>query len=391
MVKDDAEFFDELYEWSARKHSLMRKYVNGAARYLSSNRLGKTLFYIDGFAGKGRYGNPDKGIDYQPGSPLLMAQLAQTALDKGYGYSIKCINVEADRKNFETLCEVTAPYSGIVTNFHGEFVDHIDAILALVERQPVVAFLDPFGLKGLSMTLVERILGRSEPTDIWIRFNANEVMRRWGWYQNGVKGWQAHFGILQDIYGISDGQKLYDEIGSSGDSTGRKRNALQLYRQQLLSKFPASKGKRYAASYRIGSIKNEEKYHLVLAAAKGEALRLASDIISGERDAFERDRELYEEEANPQMSLLGMLKEIDPDSVTRVKVEKLATFIAERYSGKPRTRLHHHLNLCLDGWFGRIKGSELTSAFKQLIQQRKAELIDETGTVSDPKAVILIK
>lgn len=391
MAKKDSDFFDELYEWSARKHSLMYKYVDGAARYLSSVTRGKTLYYLDGFAGKGRYGNPANGVPYKPGSPLIMAELAKTVRDKGYECSIKCINVEAIADNFSTLSEVTAPFGNLVTNYHGEVIDHIDAILESVQGQPMVAFLDPFGIKGLSMTLIERILARTEPTDIWIRFDVGEVLRRWGWYKHKAKGWEAHFGLLQDIYGIADAERLYNEIDPEIEPVGRKRNVLSLYRRQLLSKFHSTKHKRYAAAYRIGSIKDEEKYHLVFAAAKAQAVCLASKIISGEQEAFERDKELYEQEANGQLSLLDLLREVDPDALSRVKTEKLADFIAEKYNGSQMTRLNLELQLCLDGWFGQIKVKELTAAINRLVSQDKAEIIKGTGTISQPKAQILIR
>ena len=61
-------FFNELKEWSARKLQLLETYLKSAANILRS--VG-TVYYVDGFAGRGSYGNDQAS----KGSPLRAAEL----------------------------------------------------------------------------------------------------------------------------------------------------------------------------------------------------------------------------------------------------------------------------------------------------------------------------
>ena len=165
--------FDELHEWSERKQKVIRKYVDGAARILG--RMG-TVYYVDGFAGRGTYGRP--GEVQVPGSPLHAAQLAHAYESENRSWKLRCINVEIRPDIYTGLVAATGPYSLLVENLPGSFASNLDRILTLVGTNPVVCFLDPFGVDGIDLSLIERFVRRRGVTDFWIRFDAHEVRRR---------------------------------------------------------------------------------------------------------------------------------------------------------------------------------------------------------------------
>jgi three-Cys-motif partner protein len=111
MAQASDDYFDELEEWSARKLTLLEKYLDGAVRIL---QLKGRVHYVDCFAGKGSYGK--EGETKHPGSPVRAAMLSQRCLDSGRGYSLECINVEERASYFRELEQTTAAYRQFVTN-----------------------------------------------------------------------------------------------------------------------------------------------------------------------------------------------------------------------------------------------------------------------------------
>src|SRR5215467_4739455 len=168
-------FFDELKEWSERKLQLLQKYVDAASKIMGSV---KQVYYVDGFAGEGIYDDNSKG------SPVRAVELARSYEKNGKPYSLRCINIEEDGKRFANLEATTADFSELVLNLPGTFVDNIDRILQEVSNRPVICFLDPFGIKGIDWSAVERLIKRGPYsfTDIWVRFDTYSLSRLYGWY-----------------------------------------------------------------------------------------------------------------------------------------------------------------------------------------------------------------
>lgn len=126
MTSDPSPFFDQLREWSKRKHEVLTGYVAQFARILG--RQGSTVYLVDAFAGRGFYGT---STGREPGSPLLAAQLAEDLAVRGR-YDLRCINIEADPAAFRDLSDATKPYERLVENRLGRFAEHLDHILATI-------------------------------------------------------------------------------------------------------------------------------------------------------------------------------------------------------------------------------------------------------------------
>ena len=237
------DFFDEPKEWSNRKINLIEKYLDGAARI-----LGKSGVYsVDGFAGCGFYRDGTKG------SPVRIAELAKQCASDARRYSLRCINVEEDNANFQDLQRATAPFGDLVSNIHGRFGDNADHILRLIGDKAVILFLDPFGVKGIPWRVIQKLVARNPPTDLWIRFDDTMVQRLDGFHGKMSPDAAGKYQLLAETYGIEDKMQLHELLRQSPMDNATP--ALQLYLQRLRNEIGKTRGRQgYAGAYRIRSL-----------------------------------------------------------------------------------------------------------------------------------------
>lgn len=373
--QENSDFFDKMHDWSERKLQLLQNYVDPAARILGSI---KQVYYIDGFAGRGMY------RDGTEGSPVRIAKLAQQFEKEGKPYAFKCINVEEDDEHFAELQKDTASFGKIVQNFHGRFTDHLDNILQIIGNQSSIFFLDPFGIKGVDWSAIKKIINRSAPTDIWIRFDHVEVRRLDGNYSINEK----KFDILPTVYGIQDESYLHTQLSNGRTSEDRIHDCTELYRSRLEKEFKKAKGTGYAGAYRIGSLSGQEKYYLIFASAHSKGIVLASNVVYGVEENYQLEleefREAQEREGKVEYQLA--LFSIDPtvEEIFRDKVEHLKEDIWTQCKGKQLSRTSIHVNV-LKKWFGKIKNPHITRALKEL--KDDGRILESNGIISDERTL----
>lgn len=157
MVKD---FYDEMTEQSQVKAEIVRKYFYAWAKIIIpqvKKRGGRKIAYLDLFAGRGRYEDGNKS------TPLLVLEAA--IRDQEMSQRLVTLFNEGDPDNARLLQEEINALPGIdqlrnkpkVQNHQiGEPV--LNAIEKLTFLPPTLAFIDPWGYKGLSLRLVKAIL-----------------------------------------------------------------------------------------------------------------------------------------------------------------------------------------------------------------------------------------
>src|SRR5215211_2993459 len=119
---DQADFFDELRFWSRTKLRILEKYIDAYLRKRA--RFNPTIYYVDGFAGQGYYGQ--EGQPGEEGSPLRMARFAQRIRDDGKPYRLICLNTELSNKRCQELQRVLAGFDPeLVHVFCGSFAEHL--------------------------------------------------------------------------------------------------------------------------------------------------------------------------------------------------------------------------------------------------------------------------
>jgi len=123
---DNQEFFDaELKVWSQRKLRILEGYM---AAWVKKRGFGhSSLFYVDGFAGRGRYGTTEP---FQEGSPLKIAKLAQQIDVENRKYRLHCLNSEIDDVRCAHLKEVLSfANPQLVTTYCGAFSTHVETMI----------------------------------------------------------------------------------------------------------------------------------------------------------------------------------------------------------------------------------------------------------------------
>jgi three-Cys-motif partner protein len=149
-------------------HLFVNKLSYGASKGENQRRI----YFVDGFAGQGRY------EDGKEGSALISARRAAEAKGATAGI-LRCINVEATHKTFENLEKHTSEYvaSGFTRNIHADFEDALPKILQEIEGQTALFFIDPLGVKGSHFPILEQIAERKGTTEILLRFDDQRISR----------------------------------------------------------------------------------------------------------------------------------------------------------------------------------------------------------------------
>jgi three-Cys-motif partner protein len=166
------DFFDEQTEQSAIKADIVVAYFAAWAAIMV--RRSKTIAYLDLYAGPGRYGDANKS------TPLLI--LEKTIATPNLRSSLKTVFNDADIGHVQRLRQEVASIEGIdALTFepdirHGVVGDEQLALLNELGDAPVLAFVDPWGYKGLSLDLIRRLL-RGFGSDVIFFFNYDRINR----------------------------------------------------------------------------------------------------------------------------------------------------------------------------------------------------------------------
>ena len=206
----------ELKDHSAAKHEILRSYLQAWFPILS--KYHSRLIYFDGFAGPGRYQGGE------PGSPLVAIDVARRHLATLAG-ELVFIFVEADRSSAQSLrkeiaaLELPSHFKWHVENRGFEHV--LSNTLDQLDDQglhiaPTFALIDPFGITGLPMEIIRRLLKRQH-CEVLITF-MNHAIRRW------VTELPAQVDTLFGMTGAAE------KIASASD---RIASARELYSQAL--------------------------------------------------------------------------------------------------------------------------------------------------------------
>lgn len=276
-MNDPIAFFEEVKDASKHKLDILGKYLVPLTYKVGSRW--PQLWVVDGFAGAGEY-RPDADGVAQPGSPHIAARWARELELKRRHQVLRCINVEADPKVYEKLRANLAPWKDLVEFRHGEFADHLAEILKTVGAAPAFFFLDPFGVNGIEMPLMERILARSSgTTELLIHFSDKSFKRMAGHLDDNQKRTAVGRDVADAKIARLDaviGSKMWQRVWLDKTRTTDERiDAIQaLYCSQL-----KSKGFRYAhrIPMRDGHGKRA-RYTLVFATNSPHGVDMMSDI-----------------------------------------------------------------------------------------------------------------
>ena len=184
------------------------------------------VLFIDAFAGPGEY------LGGEEGSPViaLKALCERSDKDKMRG-RIDYMFIEKDAARAAHLKKTIAPILSRLPNgcgvdvYTGTFTKAMSAALDAIDAQnaqlaPSFVMIDPFGVSGTPMSLIERIL-TNDKAEVFITFMYSSINRF-----KSRPGWEA---LLNDLFGCDEWKEGID----MPDSNERKDFFYDLYKKRL--------------------------------------------------------------------------------------------------------------------------------------------------------------
>ena len=192
--------------WEAPQHTLakieiLRSYLRVWFSILGSTFAGRELWYVDGFAGPGEYTNsPD-------GSPIAAVRAADAAVNEARTWvagKIRCFFIEEDPGRHQHLKARLESVSVSPAISAEAFLGTFSAGLKTLQERPdnpfhraapVFAFIDPFGAKGLSFSVITDLLSR--PTcEVLVNLDSDGIRRI-----HRAREAANHLEVLDEVFG----------------------------------------------------------------------------------------------------------------------------------------------------------------------------------------------
>ncbi|MDE2775982.1 MAG: three-Cys-motif partner protein TcmP [Chloroflexota bacterium] len=341
MPTDPKQYQESLLPWSRWKHAILIEYLKAMSAIM---RSWESIFYVDGFAGPGKY-TKDDAI----GSPVLAAKHAQELARTNAQYALQCINVELDNCVFQNLERSTTQYSDYVTNRHGDFGQYVAEILGIIGDKPTLFFLDPIGLKGLEWQALLPIFHRDAKTELLIRFDAQTATRLTG-------NEESLHSTFNSILGEDSSDYWLKCVASYDDGAQRKRDRLtKAYEDKLIKHFP------YVGRIPILSSDDALKYYLLFATKSLKGMQVMNDVCFATQGLRDRTLDAERKEAgigqqmsffdlNPEDEILRELKALK--QAVLVELEEVDSTVRDELRGLVASRADN---------FGRFSGSQFTA------------------------------
>lgn len=163
-------FFEEVTEASTVKSEIVSKYFFAWSKILKSRS--EKLAYIDLFSGPGRY------EDGTASTPIKV--LERIISDKELAEKVVTVFNDKDKESTSKLIEEIGNIDGINTLVHRPQVTNMEVNHELIKQfentrlVPTLAFIDPFGYKGLSLQLIKGLM-KDWGSDCIFFFNYNRI------------------------------------------------------------------------------------------------------------------------------------------------------------------------------------------------------------------------
>ena len=205
------------------KHLVLKSYLDGWFPILG--RWNGRLLFIDGFAGPGEY------VGGEPGSPLIALECVKRHKERGGLEEVEIVFLfiesdEARADHLQALLEQKQlPPNTDYKVIHGSFDTHMSDLFDYLDEQkaelaPAFVMIDPFGVKGSRMDMIDQIL-QNHQSECMISF-MYEPIRRF----HEQPEFRDH---LNELFGTELWQKCFDmDMASEG-----KRYLHDLFKKQL--------------------------------------------------------------------------------------------------------------------------------------------------------------
>ncbi len=288
------DFFAESLEQSRIKSRIVAKYFGAWARVIlpTAKVKGSCLAYLDLFAGPGRY------ADGTPSTPIMVLQDAIKHAD--LRNMLVTIFNDKRRDFAASLQQAIDAIPGIATLKYKPVVrseevgEKIAAIFRETKLMPTLFFADPWGYKGLSVSLIASVL-QNWGCDCVFFFNYNRI-------NPGLNN-EAVREHMNDLFGERRAEALRRSLVGLAPE---EREDLII---EELSKALGELGVTYVLPF---TFKNEQgtrtKHHLIFASRKFKGYEIMKEIMA--RESSQRDQGVGSFEYSPASTKYPTLFEL---------------------------------------------------------------------------------
>jgi three-Cys-motif partner protein len=192
FVVSNDRFFTGQKPAAVLKHAVFATYASVFFSMLGSRHRGP-MWLVDGYAGPGRYA-ADAAGDQVNGSPIVALELAQKQRAFSPPRDVRCAFIESKKSYVQQLLDNVRPYTdeGLhVQVLHGSVADHLENVWTMVAGNPVLTFIDPFGVSAVSKDqMTGRLLdkARASPSEVLVNINIEAISRHGGYLQWDAQG-----------------------------------------------------------------------------------------------------------------------------------------------------------------------------------------------------------
>lgn len=349
-------FFENLRDYSEIKLRILERFLPPWAAklgYGARARGGRRIWYVDGFAGRGRYD------DGRPGSPLLGLNHAATIQQENRGYELGCFLIEKNRNHYRALGEEAESFRRqglIVRNERGVFADLISSVVEETAGCPVLLFVDPFGISPLKYDSFRQLLRRQPPLDLILTFQHRAVHRLAAVRPN----------LITEAIGTDE---WLEPWGAARSPTQRVDQVLGLFRRNILQD-----GRFIGVfSYPIrASIQASPRYYLVFASRAPDAFELWNDQVA----EAETTLSLQATRSTAQASFLPVF---DEEVYAVHLLNEIRAFMLQHETTTRRSIVMHFVRI----WWGRYQTKDIKRAVRELIASGEILRAGESGIDTD--------
>lgn len=181
------KFFTGQKPAAVLKHAVFSTYASVFFSMLGSTHRGP-MWLIDSYAGPGKYDADESGTQVN-GSPIVALELAAKQRDFSPPRDVRCTFIEDNRAYFTALCANVKPFQddGLQVEVRrGSAAEHLDEVWGLVGDNPVLTFIDPFGVSAVAkkqMTGVLLAKDRKASSEVLVNINVEAISRHGGCLQ----------------------------------------------------------------------------------------------------------------------------------------------------------------------------------------------------------------
>lgn len=183
MANNDS-FFKGQKPAAVLKHAVFTSYAYPFFSMVGSRHQGP-MWLIDGYAGPGKYAADGTGEQVN-GSPIVALELARKQREFTPARDVRCAFIEAKKAYFEQLKQNVQPFKegGLhVEVFQGSVAEQLEAVWGHVGDNPVLTFIDPFGVSAVSKEqMTDTLLARNRKasSEVLVNINVEAISRHGG-------------------------------------------------------------------------------------------------------------------------------------------------------------------------------------------------------------------